>query len=293
MGFPDLLSLVKQREGKLRVAVVLPDYREIYKALQIADTLCFSFTLIGPDETMKRHLKNFDLKHCKTLHAGGDQEAAQLAVDMADRQEIDLLMKGSIKTAVLMKAVLEDRDGLRGASFLSHVAVFECPDGRFIGVTDGGLNILPTIDQKVKIIKNAATLFHQLGVPRPNIALLSGVEVLNPAIPSTVDAVKITEMAAEGTFPDAVVEGPLAFDLAYNRAASRAKRYTGQIQGNADIFVAPEIVSGNVLGKSLNHAAGFPSGGVVMGARIPIVLLSRSDRAAEKLNSLILAGVLV
>ena len=293
MGFRDLLDLIKRRDKQLRVAVVLPDYQEIFKALRNAEGLPFSFLLIGPEKTITRHLGDKTTDNCRILHADDDQNAAQIAINMADSGDVDLIMKGSIRTAILMKAVLEDREGIRGKSFLSHVAVFECPDGRFIGVTDGGLNIQPTVPQKVLIIKNAASLFHQLGVRTPNIALLSGVEVLNPAIPSTVDAAEITAMAEAGEFPDVIVEGPLAFDLAFNRAASRAKHYSGKIRGNADIFVVPEIVSGNILGKSLNHAAGYPSGGVVMGARIPIVLLSRSDRAVEKLNSLLLAGILV
>lgn len=293
MGFPDLLELVRRREKRLRVAVVLPHYNEIFKAIKIADEFCFEFTLVGQRKVMQPYLREFGLTTCRVIDTENDWEASSLAVSMARNKEIDLLMKGSVKTAVLMKTILEDRDGIRGKSFLSHVAVFECPDGRFIGVTDGGLNIQPDINQKVRIIQNAAELFHQLGVGCPKVALLSGVEVVNPAIPSTISAAALTKMAAEGAFPGSIVEGPMAFDLAFNRAAGRAKRYSGKIQGDADVFVAPEIVAGNVLGKSLNHAAGFPSGGVVMGARMPIVLLSRSDRAAEKLNSLLLAGVLV
>lgn len=292
MGFRDLLELARATETRLRVGVVFPDFEEIYKALATAADLGFDPILIGREDTVRRMAADTSLGRYELVEAIDSEAAATVAVELAASGKMDLLMKGSVNTAILMKAVLHDKDGIRGGALLSHVAVFESPDGRFIGVTDGGLNINPTVEQKADIIRNAAAVFHRLGVAVPNIALLSGVEILTPAIPSTVDAAELTVMAENGAFPDTIVDGPMAFDLAFNPAACRAKHYAGKIRGNADILVVPEIVSGNILGKALNHAAGYASGGVVVGAKIPIVLLSRSDRAEEKLNSLLIAGAL-
>ncbi len=291
MGYNDLRERARGNDRRLRVGVVCPEYLEIYKAMDEAGSLNFDFVLIGDAKITANLAKESGLSGFEVIAASDDQSAAAEAVRLADEGVIDLLMKGSVRTAVLMKEVLHDSDGIRGSGFLSHIAIFELPDGRFLGVTDGGLNINPTVAQKLEIVRNAVALFHRLGNPKPKVALLSGVEVQNPAIPSTIESARIMEMAGDGGIPDAVVEGPLAFDLAFNHAACRAKKYEGAIQGDADVMLVPEIVSGNILGKALNHAAGFASGGVIVGARKPIVLLSRSDRAEEKLNSLLLAGV--
>ena len=295
MGYRDLYELARMCPMRMRVGVVFPDYGEIFKALKRSEGLCFDFTLIGPAAEIRNRAREAGLSGFSVVDAADGEEAAARAVEIAGRGELELLMKGSVKTAVLMKAVLHAKNGIKAAdgALLSHVAVFESPDGRFLGVSDGGLNIAPTLAQKADIIRNAILLFHRLGVPTPKVAILSGVEVLTPSIPSTVDAADLAARALQGEFPGAVVEGPMAFDLAFNPAACKAKHYPGKIQGNADVLIVPEIVSGNVLGKALNHAAGYSSGGVIIGARIPIVLLSRSDRAEEKLNSLLLAGALI
>ncbi|MBT3275349.1 MAG: phosphate butyryltransferase [Spirochaetales bacterium] len=293
MGYHDLVGLAASCKRRLRVGVVFPDYSEIFKALKKAEKLCFDFLLFGPDDTIQKYAEESGLEHYSIIEAVDGQEAAARAVEVAGTGRLDLLMKGSVRTAVLMSAVLHAANGIKGNSLLSHIAVFESPDGRFIGVTDGGLNIEPTVEQKADIIRNGIKLFHFLGVPKPHVAVLSGIETVNPAVLSTVDAAALTAMAENGAFPEAVVDGPMAFDLAFNPAACRIKHYAGKIQGNADILVVPEIVCGNVLGKALNHAAGYDSGGVIVGAKIPIVLLSRSDRAQEKFNSLLLAGAMV
>ena len=293
MGYRDLLELARVNKRPLRIGVVYPDYQEIFKALKEAVELGFIPVLIGPESSVRRQSAEAGLDDLTVVDSGDPQAAAAKAVELAHSGKMDLLMKGSVSTAILMKAVLHDKDGLRTDALLSHVAVFESPDGRFIGVTDGGLTIQPTVEQKAEIIRNAAFLFRRLGVPIPKIAVLSGVETITPAIPSTVDAAELSAMAVAGAFPDTIISGPMAFDLAFNPAACRAKRYYGKIQGDADIMVVPEIVSGNILGKALNHAAGYASGGVIIGAKMPIVLLSRSDRAQEKLNSMLLAAALV
>lgn len=293
MGYRDLLELSKMRTDRLKVGVVYPDYAEVFKALKEAEPLCFDFILIGPGDAIRTHADAAEFSDYELIKANDSQSASEAAVALAGKGGMDLLMKGSVRTAVLMKAVLHAENGIRGDGLMSHMAVFESPDGRFIGVSDGGLMIEPDVEQKAAVVANAIEFFHHLGVPNPKIALLSGVEVVTPGIQSTVDADELARRADNGEFARAVVEGPMAFDLAFNPAACRAKHYSGQIQGDADVLIVPEIVSGNILGKTLNHAAGYASGGVILGATIPIVLLSRSDRAEEKLNSLLLASVMV
>ena len=291
MGFNELRKILTNQipRRKFGIAVARPDGREIYQAIKSAEVFGIVPIFVGVDRVIEEECARLGFSEYKVLAASGEVEAARKAVELVSSGDADLLMKGSLQTATLMKAVLDDRVGIRGEGLLSHVALFEQPDGRFLGITDGGLNIQPDLEQKIDILHNALLLFRRLGIRKPRVALLSGVEVLNPAIPSTVDAARIAALAVEGQFQEAIVEGPMAFDLAVSPEASKKKRYGGRIKGDADILVTPEIVSGNILGKSLSLAAGFPSGGVVVGARSPIVLLSRSDTKEQKLNSICIA----
>ena len=290
MGFDSLGKELLAKKHDLCVVVASPERPEIFDALKTLAGYGARFVLVGPRERLKSSARAIGLEEAVIVDARDDVDTANKAVAAVDAEKNALLMKGRIKTAILMRAVVHDKGGLRADKLLSHLAVFERPDGRYLGVTDGGLNINPTIDHKVEIIRNAVDYFKVLGYTKPKVALLSGVEVLNPAMRSTTEAAEISAMAISGTFPSAIVGGPMAFDLAFSPNACKAKNYGGKIRGDADILVVPEIVSGNILGKSLSYAAGYPSGGLVLGATKPIILLSRADTPVEKINSFLLGA---
>ncbi len=288
MGFKELLTQITSTE-KVTIAVVNPVKEEIFKALKSAtDSGICSVTLFGKGKIIEEQSQKAGLDNYRIVECESDMEAARDAVKAVARGEASCLMKGHIATSSLMKEVLNSEYGLRGEGLLSHVAVYEKPDGRFLGVTDGGLNISPDLKEKIEIIRNAISLFRSIGVDTPKVAILSAVEVVNPAIPSTLDAASIDRMASRGQIKNAIIEGPLALDLAVSRKACELKDISAKVMGDADILVVPEIVSGNILGKSLTYLAGFSSGGIVVGAKNPVILLSRSDSDREKFNSILL-----
>lgn len=288
MGFKELARNMKKKKPVV-IAVAYPVKDGIFHALKEASDLGIcSPLLIGSADIITKNAKKAGLRKYSSIDAHNEPEASKKAVQEVSSGRAQCLMKGHVPTALLMKEVLNAGYGLRRGGLLSHIAVFEREDGSFLGVTDGGLNIAPGITEKIDIIKNAVSLFRSLGVKIPKVALLSAVEVVNPAIQSTVEAAALDMMGMRGQIKDAVIEGPLALDLAVSREACELKGVNSKIKGDADILVVPDIASGNILGKSLIHQAGFPSGGIIAGAKAPVILLSRSDTKSEKLNSILL-----
>lgn len=217
-------------------------------------------------------------------------DAAALAADGA----VDILMKGHVRTDELLRAVLDKRVGLRTGRLLSDVLLYEdrlAGDRRLVGVTDGGINVAPTLEQKRDIVGNAIEVLHRIGIARPKIALLSATEAVSDAVPSTVDARTLAEMGAAGEFGEADVFGPLALDNALLESAARAKGITHPVAGHADCLVVPNIEAGNVLGKAVKYLGGSSCGHVVVGARLPILIPSRVESAEDKVNAIAL-GVL-
>ncbi len=226
----------------------------------------------------------------KIISAQNNNDAAELAVKAVKANEANVLMKGNIPTATILKAVLNKEYGLRVGSVLSHVAVFEVPGyDRFTIVTDAAMNITPDLEQKAQIVKNAVKVAHSIGIHMPKVAPLAAVEVINPAMQATLDAAALTVMNKRGQITDCIVDGPLALDNAVSQLAAEHKGIKGDVAGKADILLVPAIEVGNVLYKSLIYFAGAKVGAVIAGAKAPIVLTSRADTAESKLFSLALA----
>ncbi len=223
------------------------------------------------------------------------ENAAAIAVRLAREGAIDILMKGHLRTDQLLHPVLDKENGLRTGHLLADVAVFEHWDevngGRLVATTDGGLNIAPTLEQKKQIIRGAIDVLHRLGIARPKIAIMSAIEVVSEAMPSTLDAKTLTEMGAAGVFGDADVYGPLALDNALFAWAAEAKGITHPVAGHADCLVNPSIEAANLLAKAIIFLAGRQFAHVVVGARVPILIPSRVESAHDKVNSMAL-GVL-
>jgi phosphate butyryltransferase len=294
MSFAALKKNVLKSNTIPRIAIACAEGEEIFTAVAEAAGagICVP-VLVGRETPMRELAERFALKDFDLVPAPTPEAAAEKAVETVREGRADMLMKGKVPTSTLLKAVLRENKGLRGSRLLSHVVVIEQPNGRFLAITDGGLNINPGLKEKAAILENAVELLVSLGVATPKVAVLSAVELVNPDIPSTLDAAQLSQMAARGQIKGAVVDGPLALDLAVSAQACKLKQVDTPIAGEADILLVPDLVSGNLLGKSLIYIAGFPSGGIVMGATCPIILLSRSDSAQEKLNSIILGAAYV
>jgi phosphate butyryltransferase len=219
-------------------------------------------------------------------------EAAPEAVKIVARGDGDILVKGLVQSPDLLRAVLSKNGGLATGRTLSHVGVFRFEESdRFYFVTDAALSIAPDYAQKIDIVQNAVDVAHRLGIETPVVAILCAIEIVNPDMPATVDAACIAKMAERGAIRGARVEGPLALDNAVSVEAARHKGITSDAAGRADILVAPNIEAANILYKALIFFAKAEEAGIVMGARAPIVLNSRSDSVRNKLYSLALGSL--
>ncbi len=279
------------RDGpRIRVAVAGASGDEIFSSLRLSEKLGITEALlVGGRADAMEGADRAGMECFSILETDSEDESARKAVDAVRDGQADLLMKGKVSTAVLLKAVLSEKIVFSRGKLLSHLAVMEAPDGHILGITDGGMNISPDLLQKKIILESAVEAFRALGIRVPKVAVLAAMEKENPKIPESLDAGKLSRLQDQGKITGCIVEGPMALDLAVNPEACRLKDYKGKIQGDADILLAPDISAGNILGKSLVHLGGWRGGGLVVGAGRPIILLSRSDTAEEKYNSILLA----
>ncbi|RFU60264.1 phosphate butyryltransferase [Bacillus sp. V59.32b] len=295
MKLHSLIEQATQRE-EMKVAVAAAGDEEIIKAVAEAVKLKMaSFILFGDKERISELLENHQQGLAKSEririeHAVNVSMAAEKAVKSVKLNQADVLMKGQVETARLLKAVLNKEYGLRTGHILSHVAVFEVPDyDRLIVVTDAAMNIAPDLQQKVQIVINAVKVARSIGIEKPKVAPIAAVETVNPAMQATLDAAALSVMNARGQISDCLVDGPLALDNAVSLYAAQTKGINSEVAGKADILLVPSIEIGNVLYKSLMYFAKAKVGAVIAGAGAPIVLTSRADSAESKLYSLALA----
>src|SRR5690606_31884130 len=224
------------------------------------------------------------------IHADSKEEAAEKSVRAVSSGDAQVLMKGNLPTAVILKAVLNGEYGLRTGKVLSHVAAFEVEGyDRLLFVTDAGMNIAPNLEEKAQIIRNAVAAAKACGVEMPVVAPLAAIETINPVMTPTTDAASLVVMNQRGQIKDCIIDGPLALDNAVSIESAKHKGITSETAGLADILVVPSIEAGNILYKSLMYFAKAKVGGIIQGASAPIVLTSRSDSAESKLYSLALA----
>ena len=295
ISFDQLLSVVKGTERK-RLAIASAEGGEIIEAVkQAVKEKIISPVLVG-DQAKLTELcgkKKLDLSEVEIVNVPDPKMAAAVAVEMVKQGRAEMLMKGKVDTSTLLKAVLDKESGLRTGAFLSHVAVMEVEAyPKLMLVTDGGMNIRPDIKQKAAIIGNAVEVAKRLGVEKPKVSCLAAVEVINPDMQETVDAAGLVKMAERGDIKDAIIDGPIAFDVAISQESARTKGIISPVAGDTDIFLVPDIASGNIFVKSLIYLADAKIGGLVVGAGAPIVLLSRADSAQTKLYSMALGAMI-
>ncbi|WP_152602433.1 phosphate butyryltransferase [Planococcus sp. CAU13] len=292
----ELVEQISHEQKQNDVAVAAAADLEVLEAVHMAITRNIArFTLFDEEVKLRQMISEHYpelLNHPKVrlINVKGAVQAANAAVKSVFVKDSNVLMKGHIATAVLLKAVLNEEYGLRTGNILSHVAAFEIQGfDRLIYITDAGMNITPDLKQKAQIIRNAAQIARSVGVEMPVVAPLAAVEVVNPAMPATLDAAALSAMNRRGQIKGCIVDGPLALDNAISTLAAAHKGITGETAGKADILVVPNIEAGNILYKSLVYFAQAKVGGVIAGAKAPIVLTSRADSAESKLYSLALA----
>ncbi|MDI9376559.1 bifunctional enoyl-CoA hydratase/phosphate acetyltransferase [Acetomicrobium sp.] len=298
MSFKNLEFLFERaKKGNImRVVVAAAEDGDVLEAVHTANVEgIVEATLVGdPDKISKvARDKGVDISSFEVIPATNEEEAAMKAVQAVSSGEGDLLMKGFIKTSTLLKAVLNKEWGLRSGRLLSHLFLFEVPRlGRVIGLTDGGLNTYPGLQEKVSIVNNAVSCCHALGVERPRVAALAAVEVVNPDMPCTLDAAALVQMNRRNQIKGCVIDGPLALDNALSEEAARHKGVVSEVAGHAEVLFVPDIEAGNLLGKVILFMANGAGAGVVLGAKVPVVLTSRGDTARTKALSIALGAVL-
>jgi phosphate acetyltransferase len=274
-------------------AIVHPcDVEAISAAVEARDEGLIEPVLVGPEHkigaaarTAGMSIAGIRIEPTEHSHA-----AAAHAVALAAAGKVDALMKGSLHTDELLGAVVAPASGLRTERRISHVYVLDVPAyPKPLIITDAAVNIAPSLAEKRDICQNAIDLLHVLGIAEPLVAVLAAVETVNPAMPATIDAAALTVMAMRGQITGAKVDGPLAFDNAISFDAARIKEIVSPVAGQADILVVPNLEAGNMLAKQLIYLAGADAAGLVLGARVPIVLTSRSDSLKARLASIALA----
>ena len=286
-------DMLKKLKGDKRVtlSVAAAHDEEVLLAIKSAVEMeIITPILIGEENKIREISKeiNFDLSKFKIINKGTIEECAETAVKLVSSGEADFAMKGLLDTSVILKAVLNKEWGLRTDSLLSHVMVYEVPSyDKLLVTTDGGMNIAPDYNQKVKILKNAIEATKPLGLKHIKVACLAAKEKVNSKMQATVDARALQEAGERGEFgKDVTVEGPLAFDLAVSKEAAKVKGFKSKVSGETDIMLMPTIEVGNGIGKALTYFAGAKSAGIIMGAKAPIVLVSRADSHQSKLYSI-------
>ena len=285
-----LSEVIEMAKGKGKViAIAGAEDKEAIKAVFEAQELGVSAILFGKKEVIESNLKeigaDFPIVDCRT-----DEESSKAAVKAVVEGRAHIVMKGLVKTSTLLKAVLDKEQGLRTERLLSHVAVVEVPGvNRLIFVTDGGMVIRTTIEQKVQIIENAVSVARKLGYEMPHVGLIAAVETVNPDMPETLEAAIIAKMNERGQIKNCKIDGPLGIDNALSVYAAEVKGVKGEVAGHADILVVPDIHSGNFLGKSAVYFANGKIAGIIAGAKAPVIVISRADTSESKFASIALA----
>ncbi len=250
--------------------------------------------LVGPKARIDALAKQFgiDISACEVVDAPHSVGSAEAAVRLAREGKAEMLMKGSLHTDELMAAVVKRETGLRTSRRISHCFIMDVPAiDRVLVITDAAVNIFPTLEDKVHIVQNAIDLLVALGRENPKVAILSAMETVNPQVPSTIEAAALCKMAERGQITGGILDGPLALDNAIDLGAAKIKKITSPVAGRADILVVPDLEAGNMLAKSLSFMADADAAGIVLGARVPIILTSRADSVETRLASCAVAAL--
>ena len=280
----------------VRAAVAHPcDQSSLTAAVEAAEAGLIEPILVGPEAKIRSVAEQFglDIRPYRLVDAPHSHAAAAAAVEIVRSGQAETLMKGSLHTDELMGEVVRKDTGLRTERRISHVFIMDVPTyPKPLAVTDAAINIFPDLETKVDIVQNAIDMARALGRERPKVAILSAVETVTPKIPSTIDAAALCKMAERGQITGGLLDGPLAFDNAISKEAAEIKGIRSEVAGDADILVVPDLEAGNMLAKQLSFLANADAAGIVLGARVPIILTSRADTVRARMASCAVAVLL-
>ena len=283
-----LVARAKQVPPAITVVAYPCDESALRGSIEAAKAGIIVPILVGPAQKIRAVAREhgLDISQYQIVDVASSEAAAAKAVELIHESKGELLMKGSLHTDELMREVTSSKTGLRTARRISHVFIMDVPGhAETLFITDAAINIAPDLDVKRDIVQNAVDLFTEVGLGTPRVAILSAVETVTTKIPTTIDAAALCKMADRGQITGAILDGPLAFDNAIDVEAARIKGIKSEVAGRAQILVVPDLEAGNMLAKNLTFLAKADSAGIVLGARVPIVLTSRADSVRSRLAS--------
>jgi len=295
MTITSLTELVQRATGfgPARIAVVQGWDRDVLESLVEAERIGLASAILIGDPTRieaAAQAVGYELRSDGVVPARDEDEAIRIAIQLVRDGGADLLMKGKVTTANLIRRVLDRETGLRAGRLLSQVIAFEVPGiPRLMLMTDAAVNIAPNLADKADMCRNAIEVAHALGIECPNVVLLTALEFVNPAMPATVDAAALVQMNRRGQIPGAYLEGPLALDAPLSRFAADRKSIDSPVVEATDVFIAPSIEAANILFRAITYFAHGKCGGMIVGARVPLIVLSRAEPPETKVNSIALA----
>ena len=294
-NFMEMAELVKSNPTKKRIVLTCAHDEHsldaVYEAYKegIVDPV-----LVGKEAEIRKLMADhgFDFDGAEIIYdIDDDIECAKKAVSLIREEKGDFIMKGKMQTADLLKQVVNKETGLQVGKIMSHVGIFEIPNyPKIIAMTDGGMLVSPDLEKKAKITSNAVEIMQNMGYDTPKVAILCAAEKLNEKAIESVDAAALKKMNAEGEIPGCIIEGPISYDIALSKEIADFKGFESPVAGNADILVVPNMAAGNMLGKSWTITAGGMMAGLIVGAKVPIVLTSRGATADEKFFSIVFAA---
>jgi len=294
-NFGEVVTKAKEF-GQVVISVAAAQDKEVLEAVKAAmDVGLATAILVGDAEIIRPLLAEVGLPvDTQIVHESDVKQAALTATSLVRKGEAQVLMKGLVNSGDFLKAVLNAKVGLRTGRTLSHFAVFEDPNGtKLLYHSDGGMNIAPNLEAKKDILTNSMMALDNLGINMPKVAILAANEVVNPKMQATMDAKALVDMHVAGDlFPESIIEGPIAMDVALNAEAAKHKGLISKVSGAVDLFIFPTIEAANLVSKALIYYANFKNSGVILGATNPIVMVSRADSSESKLNSIALACLL-
>ena len=285
-----------QKQPAIRTAVAHPcGDASLQSAVEAARLHLIQPVLVGPAERVRgvAEAGGFDITGMEIIDAAHSHESAAKAVALVSAGQAEALMKGSLHTDELMGAVVSRDSGIRTARRISHCFIMDVPGHpNALIITDAAVNIAPTLDEKIDIVQNAIDLAHALGAPEVRVAVLSAMETVTAKVPSTIEAAALCKMADRGQITGALIDGPLALDNAISPEAAAIKQIASPVAGHANVLLVPDLEAGNMLAKSLSFLAHADAAGIVLGARVPIILTSRADSLLTRLASCAVAVLL-
>lgn len=293
-NFKELKEAVMKLEP-MRVVVAAAEDERVIGGIKLAKELgIVKFPILTGElkkiteiiQSLEEDINEYDIRE-----ASDDSEAARLAVSTINNNEAQILVKGRLETVYYLKAILDKENGIRASEVLSNLTMFEMESyHKFIAVTDNAIIPFPTLLEKKVIIENTKPLWTSLGIKKPKVAVLAAIELVNPKMEATVDAACLAKMAERGQIKGFSVDGPLSYDIAINLTCARVKHITNSlVAGDPDLLLLPNLEAANILGKSYKFHGKAESGGLILGAKVPVVLNSRSDSSERRLNSILMA----